>query len=393
MGLASNSVTASHVPFGVMLVDDSAVARAYLTRILQDYSDFAIRASVANGELAVKALKNQNPVTPIDLIILDAEMPVMTGIEAIPHLLALDPNIQIIMASSLSERQAELSLSALAVGARDFIAKPGNGAGFANAPQFSSDLVQRLRALGQARRNKRDMPAARPRSTATAAKSPVQQPTVATPSRLSPTTPLSTAINPIKNKPAVLAIGCSTGGPQALLAFLQQLRVTPKIPVFVTQHMPPMFTKIFAEQISKQTAWECLEAQHGMLVEPGRIYLAPGDYHMTVGRADAGAKIVLNQDAQENFCRPAVDPMLRSLASFYGARNMAVVILTGMGSDGHKGAEPIAAQGGTIIAQDEKTAVVWGMPGAVAKAGICSAVLPMQEIAPYMNSQLARFGL
>jgi two-component system chemotaxis response regulator CheB len=181
--------------------------------------------------------------------------------------------------------------------------------------------------------------------------------------------------------PSVLAIGSSTGGPQALLTLFETLKNKIKLPIFITQHMPPTFTTILAEHIASASGTRCAEAEDGEAVEEGRIYLAPGDYHMTVKRDGGKVVLSLNQDPPVNFCRPAVDPMLESLRAVYGS-HVLTVILTGMGQDGLVGGRAIADEGGTVIAQDEETSVVWGMPGAVATGGVCSAVLPLDKIGP-----------
>jgi two-component system chemotaxis response regulator CheB len=190
-------------------------------------------------------------------------------------------------------------------------------------------------------------------------------------------------------RPDIIAIGSSTGGPQALFSVLGNLGGLVSQPILITQHMPATFTSLLAEHIARTSNIPCSEATDGESILPGHIYLAPGDYHMIAEKGARNNVLRLTQDEQENYCRPAVDPMLRSLASLYGPR-LLVVILTGMGSDGCKGAKVVVASGGSVIAQDEETSVVWGMPGAVATAGVCSAVLPISEIAPYLRKLVVR---
>jgi two-component system chemotaxis response regulator CheB len=187
----------------------------------------------------------------------------------------------------------------------------------------------------------------------------------------------------------LIAIGSSTGGPQALFSLLSGLDVSLAQPILITQHMPSTFTSLLAVHISKASNMPCAEARDGELIRPGHIYLAPGDYHMVAERSGRGNVLRLTQNERENFCRPAVDPMLRSLIPLYGSQ-LLVIILTGMGSDGCKGSQAVAAAGGSVIAQDEETSVVWGMPGAVATAGVCSAVLPLSDIAPYVRKLVVR---
>ncbi len=180
--------------------------------------------------------------------------------------------------------------------------------------------------------------------------------------------------------PRVLAIGSSTGGPRALDALLRLIPRTINIPVVITQHMPPTFTGLLADQLGRDTGWAVSEAVDGDEMVPGRALLAPGDFHMRAVRDGVTVRVKLDQREKENFCRPAVDPMLASLIPIYGS-HIAVVILTGMGHDGRKGAQLVTASGGTVLAQDETSSVVWGMPGAVATAGLCSAVAPIPDIA------------
>jgi two-component system chemotaxis response regulator CheB len=189
----------------------------------------------------------------------------------------------------------------------------------------------------------------------------------------------------------VLCIGSSTGGPQALFKVLGALPKTLRMPILLTQHMPATFTSILADHITRSTGWECVEATDGMPVQSGRVHLAPGDYHMLAERAGTGTVLRLKKDPPENFCRPAVDPMLRSVIATWGGQALAV-ILTGMGHDGQKGSQALVEAGGTVIAQDEASSVVWGMPGAVARAGLCTAVLPLDQIAPWIDRQTQRWA-
>ena len=195
--------------------------------------------------------------------------------------------------------------------------------------------------------------------------------------------------DPGKSKPDILAIGSSTGGPQALFAFLKGIPLNPGLPVVITQHMPATFTSILAEHIAKTTGWPCSEGEDGIPLTGGRVFLAPGGYHMVIEARGVDKIIRLNQDPPENFCRPAVDPMFRSVAAAFGPRAIGV-ILTGMGSDGAKGGKVMVDAGATIAVQDEETSVVWGMPGSAATSGICSAVLPITELSQYVDKILNR---
>lgn len=358
-----------------MVVDDSAVIRGLISRMLEAENDLKVAASVGDGQMALNSL----PRHDIDVIILDIEMPVMDGLTALPKLLAAKPDVRIVMASTLTMRNAEISLKALEAGAHDYVPKPSTSRELSGGSDFRRELVDKVRSLANARRQKiggaRVAPtprAAAPVAKGVGAKKPV------------------TLRQPGTGQVDILAIGSSTGGPQALFEFFKGLdRNRLKVPVVLTQHMPATFTTILAEHITRMSGWPCMEASDGAMLKPGEILLAPGGFHMTVEKNGTQSVVRLNQDPPENFCRPAVDPMLRSVVNTYGGRAL-VVILTGMGSDGMKGAQGVVEAGGTVIAQDEATSVVWGMPGAVAEAGVCAAVLPLKELAPYVMKQIGR---
>ena len=359
-------------PYRVMVVDDSAVIRGLLTRALEKDPTVKVAASVGNGEAAIKALERHD----IDVIILDIEMPVMDGLTALPKLLAAKPGVQIIMASTLTRKNAEVSLRALQAGAADYLPKPTSTSELTGADAFRRELLEKVKALAKAARP------ARP-ATARAISDAAAAATAVRPARPISLRKASAAL------PRLIAIGSSTGGPQALIEVLASMAASVKLPILITQHMPATFTTLLAEHIGRATGVPCAEGRDGEAVSAGRIYLAPGNYHMTVERAGAGSVIRLDQNPPVNFCRPSVDPMLRSLAPIYGSA-LLTIILTGMGTDGHKGAAEVVAAGGTVFAQDEATSVVWGMPGAVATSGLCSAVLPIKEIGPSVRKLVMR---
>jgi len=365
----------------VMLVDDSAVVRGLVTRILEAEAGITIAASVGNGQMALAALERNE----IDVIILDIEMPVMDGMTALPKLLQIDPGIKIIMQSTLTLKGADISMRALEMGAADYIPKPTATRDLAGGIDFKAELVGKIRALGTARRRDPKRPT-RPGGPPTG-----RATTVITPMPRVAIHPGPVQLRPQPSEPPdIIAIGSSTGGPQALFAVLGVMRAgTVSQPIVITQHMPATFTTILGEHISRVSGWEAREGQDGEVVRGGRVYIAPGDFHMVIETKGADKILRLNKNPPENFCRPAVDPMLRSIAAAYGKRVLAC-ILTGMGSDGLKGGQAVVASGGTVIAQDEATSVVWGMPGAVASAGVCSAVLPLPEVAPWIMKLAAR---
>ena len=347
----------------VMVVDDSAIIRGLITRMLEANPAITVAASCANGQAAIHELAR----TEVDLVVLDIEMPVMDGLTALPELLKLKPGLPVVIASTLSQRNAEISLKALSLGAADYVPKP-SGTGLGGSEDFRRELVEKVLALGN-----------RPRRHAPAATAAVEAPVMATAHASRP----FALRQPGAAKPHILAIGSSTGGPPALNTFLALLRPSLRAPIVITQHMPPTFTTILAQQIAKTSGRPCHEAVDGETILPGSIYVAPGSYHMIFERRGATCVARLNQEPPENFCRPAVDPMLRSLVRVFGA-NVLTVILTGMGADGKKGSQEVVAAGGTVVAQDEASSVVWGMPGAVATAGLCAAVLPLPKLATYV---------
>jgi two-component system chemotaxis response regulator CheB len=358
-------------PIRVMVVDDSAVIRGLLTRTLEADPDIAVVASVGNGQMAIASLGRADT----DVVVLDIEMPVMDGLTALPKLLAASPDVKVIVASTLTQKNAQISLKALSAGASDYVAKPSSTQLNA-ATDFKRELVEKVKALGRARR------AGRQRGLGAGAPAAKSELPFRPPVSKTPTAPVPIVLRKSSNvPPSVIAIGSSTGGPQALFAVLGAIPASLTLPILITQHMPPTFTTILAQHLSKVANRPAAEAVDGEAVKPGRIYLAPGDFHMRVEASGSDRVLRLSKDPPENFCRPAVDPMLRSLAQVYGPA-VLTVILTGMGSDGAKGGQAIVAAGGTVVAQDESTSVVWGMPGAAAAAGICSAILSLSDVAP-----------
>jgi two-component system, chemotaxis family, protein-glutamate methylesterase/glutaminase len=359
----------------VMVVDDSAVMRGLITRALEEDGTIKVVTSAANGQMAVHEFERNKH---IQAIVLDIEMPIMNGIEALPKLLAIDQNIQIIIASTLTEKNAEISLKALQLGAADYLCKPSTGRELASADDFKRDLIQKIKSLAAVTQRQRERASLR-----------------AVPKINTPTLPTSHKSEPVvygkvfdivlqkKNylRPDIIAIGSSTGGPQALFVALKGLadKITSQ-PIVITQHMPATFTTILAQHIKQQTGFETFEVQDNMLLEAGKVYVAQGNHHFTIIRSGTQLRAKLTQTDPVNFCRPAVDVMIRSLIPLYGPKILAV-ILTGLGADGRDACRELFAVGGQVIAQNEATSVVWGMPGAVAQAGICSAVLPIDQIA------------
>lgn len=357
------------VLYKVIVVDDSAVIRGFITRMLEADPEFKVVATAANGELAVKSVARAD----VDVVILDIEMPVMDGLTALPLILKANPGVKVLMASTLTRRNAAISIKALSAGASDYVSKPESARDVHSSEEFRRDIISKIKALSRPRRR---------RAKSTAGVSPAI--ILATPPKI-------VLRKPSLFKPEALAIGSSTGGPQALFKIFEALKDTVKVPIFITQHMPATFTTILAEHIQRICGVKCAEGRNNERVAPNHIYLAPGEYHMMIERDNYGPFIRINQDPPENFCRPAVDPMFRSIAKLYGAKTLSVV-LTGMGKDSRNGGQAIIDAGGTVIAQDENSSIVWGMPGAVSTAGLCSAVLPLNQIASKISSLLKGVG-
>lgn len=348
----------------VMVVDDSSIVRGIITRALEATPGVKVVASVANGALAIKML----PSVACDVIVLDIEMPQMDGMVALPQLLAIDPGVRIIMVSALTRRNAEVSLRALSLGAADYVPKPSSSLG--SADEFRAELVEKV--LAHSARAQRGRGAQSVAPVAAPAMPVARAPGGASSGQIT----LRKA--PIE-RPAIIAIGSSTGGPQALSEVLKNLGHGVTQPIVITQHMPPTFTAILAEHMNRYAGRPAAEAQDGDVVLGGRIYVARGGLHMLFEASGTQTIIRLSDGPLENSCRPAVDPMLRSLSGIY-QKKLLTVILTGMGYDGLKGARVAVEAGGALIAQDQASSVVWGMPGAVAQAGICNAVLPLAEV-------------
>lgn len=364
-------------PIRVLVVDDSHVIRGLLSRSLDSDPGIKVVATASNGKAAIDEVTK----TEIDVIVLDIEMPIMDGMTALPQLLAARPGIQVIMASTLTLKGASISMKALSKGASDYVPKPTSTGEINSAEEFKRELISKVKSWGAVARRRRGA----------AARQGSVEPVNTAAARRFPTGPVKLRDVPTLFRPDCIAIGSSTGGPQALFKVFQMMGKVTNLPVFVTQHMPATFTTILAEHLGQASGMHAAEAKDGEPVMPGRIYVAPGDFHMTVA-VEGGRKVMhLDKNPPENFCRPAVDPMLRSLAKAYNGK-VLTVILTGMGQDGLKGGQELSAAGGVIAAQDEATSVVWGMPGAVANAGLCSAVLPLSDIGPYVRKAISRMA-
>lgn len=357
----------------VMLVDDSAVIRGALARIIDGASDMKVVSSVANGEMGINAAKKYTP----HIVILDIEMPVMDGLTALPKILEASPGSKVIMFSSLTAKGADITLKAFSLGAVECIVKPSSTQGVGEGSEFQRNLLSVIRGLVPYEER-----AQNETSSSLAAPPPKPQSTDAF--------SLRSQVGVYPGKPAIVAIGSSTGGPQALFEVIKSFSGF-DVPIVITQHMPATFTRILAEHISQQTDVEAHEGADGMIVERGKAYVAPGGRHMKIVREGLNLIVRLDDGPPENFCKPSVEPMFRSVIDLFGNKVYGL-ILTGMGNDGIGAGKLITDCGGQLVAQDSETSVVWGMPGAVAKAGYCTYVLPLDKIGPHIRKAVMGLG-
>jgi two-component system chemotaxis response regulator CheB len=348
----------------VLVVDDAAVFRRLVAEELSNDPALEVVGTASNGRIALARAAQTNP----DVVILDVEMPEMDGLATLKELRKTYRRLPVIMFSALTERGAEATLDALALGATDYFTKPTNAGSLdASLQIIREQLIPEIKALCAGLLEPREVPARPPCRTPSAAPAGVGRQV------LSP--------SPSRTRPIqIVAIGTSTGGPNALAEVFGRLPAEFPVPIVVVQHMPPMFTRLLAERLTTQFAIPVREASSGSVLRPAAAWLAPGDHHMIVVRDGAEVRLLVHQDPPENSCRPAVDVLLRSVARTFGPHALTV-ILTGMGQDGLRGCEAVREAGGQILAQDEATSVVWGMPGHVVRAGLADRVLPLCVIA------------
>jgi len=334
-------------PLRVLIVDDSAVLRRLLGDALASDPEIEVAGTAGNGSLALARIPEVKP----DLITLDIEMPGMDGLATITEIRKLYPKLPVIMFSNLTERGAAATLEALARGASDYVTKPTGAVSVEGArARVREELIPKIKSLCAVR-------ATFPRLLAA--------PVAATRALV---------------RIDIVAIGTSTGGPNALAELVPQFPADFPVPIVIVQHMPPLFTRLLADRLNSRSRLQVQEAQAGKKVEGGQVWIAPGDRHMTVARKGGNVVLELKRDPPENSCRPAVDVLFRSVANTYGANALAVV-LTGMGADGTLGARVIRDAGGEVIVQDEASSVVWGMPGSVVAASLADRICPLANIA------------
>jgi len=352
----------------VLIVDDAMLIRRMVTDVLAADPSIEVVGEAANGRIALQKIAQLSP----DLVTLDIEMPEMDGIQTLKEIRKAYPRLSVIMFSALTERGAADTLEALHHGASDYVTKPASAAGKATAQQrILEDLVPKIKSLcrlgtpvagGQVKRDASAPAAARPFALRAVG------------------TPITADI---------VAIGVSTGGPAALAEVLSHLPADFPAPILLVQHMPQMFTRFLAERLNGQTPLSVVEAVDGQPLKPGVVYVAPGDFHLTVKKRTGMVVTMLDQAPPQNSHRPSADVLFKSVAETYGPRGLALV-LTGMGQDGVQGAEEITRAGGRVLVQDEATSVVWEMPGLVVNAGLADAVLPLGQIAGELQRRTER---
>lgn len=341
-----------------LVVDDSVVIRRLVTHALSEDPDIEVVGSAPDGVVALARIPQLNP----HVVTLDVEMPRMDGLATLREIRKQYPDLIVIMFSTLTDRGAAITMEALSLGAQDYVTKASNtGSLDRSLENLRGDLIPKVKQFFQF-----GPPVAAPPA----------------PARIAPTRPKTARLHP-----QAVVIGVSTGGPTALASLVPSLPANFPLPVLIVQHMPPMFTRLLAERLQAQSKLRVIEASEGMRVEPGCVLIAPGNYHMRVRRNGRGAAVVLDQSPPENSCRPAADVLFRSAAEVYGGAAIGVV-LTGMGKDAFRGCEALRGQGAYIIAQDEASSVVWGMPGFVSKAGLADATVSLQAVVPELLAQL-----
>lgn len=349
----------------VLIVDDAVVVRKMVSDLLQTDPEIEVCGIAANGKIALSKLTQVNP----DVITLDIEMPEMDGLETLREIRKTHPRLPVIMFSTLTERGATATLDALSFGASDYVTKPANVGSVQVALQrIREQLIPKIKALHSGQGHKSLLGAK---------------------ARTMPVAGAMAPPRPSSAPPEVLVIGVSTGGPNALSTLLPDIPGDFPLPILIVQHMPPLFTKLLADRLDGLCPLTVCEAEAGMVIEAGGMWIAPGDYHMTLKRKGAQVVIETNQEPAENSCRPAVDVLFRSVADAYHNRVLGL-ILTGMGQDGLRGCESIREAGGSIFVQDEETSVVWGMPGFVAEAGLAEKLLPLDRIAVEITRRAAQ---
>lgn len=354
----------------VMVVDDSVVIRRLVTQALEQDPMIEIVGTASNGAIGLQRIPQFTP----DVITLDIEMPDMNGLEMLRRIRREFPHLRVIMFSTLTERGAAVTMQALTLGADDYVTKASNeGSLDRSLARLREEMIPKIKQFFR-------------EAAAPAAAVPAPSSAVAV-----PVTGKKPPVPQMMLRPKVILVGVSTGGPAALAEMLPSFPASFPLPILLVQHMPPLFTRLLAERLNATCQLAVEEAKESDLVEPGRILIAPGDFHMKVASRGGAVRVCLDQSPRQNSCRPAVDALFVSASELYGGAVLAVV-LTGMGQDGLHGAKLLKAQGARVLAQDEASSVVWGMPGAVVHAGIADRVLPLDKLVPEILSVTGTAG-
>jgi two-component system, chemotaxis family, protein-glutamate methylesterase/glutaminase len=367
-----------HPRIRVLVIDDSVVIRKILSDALRNDPEIEVIGTASNGLIALQRIAQLSP----DIVTLDIEMPEMDGIATLREIKRQFPRTRVIMCSTLTERGASITIEALSLGADDYLTKSSGQHGVNAMENLHGQLIPKVKQFFH---RETGPGASRPAPRPTGFRDFASGPVLARPA--APRASASAVPRTRQSPPRAVAIGVSTGGPNALAEVIPMLPRDFPLPVFVVQHMPPMFTRLLAERLQSQSKVKVVEAQEGMRATPGHVYIAPGDYHMVVSKSAGSILIHLNQGPMENSCRPAVDVLFRSVGEVYGGATVSA-ILTGMGQDGLRGVEQLRALGGYVIAQDEASSVVWGMPGFVARAGLADIVCDLKQVTPEIVRQL-----
>ncbi|MEM9445141.1 MAG: chemotaxis response regulator protein-glutamate methylesterase [Verrucomicrobiota bacterium] len=341
----------------VLVVDDAVVMQQILTEVLGSDPDITVSGAVPNGRLALMQIPRVKP----DIVTLDIEMPEMDGLETLKEIRKHYPKLPVIMLSALTEKGGETTLNALASGASDYVTKPEKVNNIMECiERLTTELIPKIKTLCSS------VPAK-------------NLPTISSKARSLVSSRLNTCSIKGLSIPRIVAIGSSTGGPNALAQIFKTMPQNIEVPIVIVQHMPPMFTKILAERLDGESKFSIKEAEDGEKLLPNHAYLAPGGFHMGLKNSGSDVFIALNQNPQENSCRPAVDVLFRDVARIFG-QNVLGVVLTGMGQDGLCGSEVICENGGKIIVQDKETSVVWGMPGCIAEANLADNIISIDKV-------------
>lgn len=360
--------TLVQAPIKVLVVDDSMIVRRAVVDALKPDPEIDVIGTASNGKIALEKIPQLKP----DVLILDIEMPICDGFEVLKGIREQGLRVKTIMFSTLTERGASQTIKALSLGAHDYVLKPSSGT---NVHSYGEGVKQVAHELTPKIKQFRKRFAV----TQNGATAPLTKARVMPIKRRLSTSPV----------PQIVAIGISTGGPEALAKLLPCLSASLSVPIVIVQHMPMLFTKLLSERLNIASKLQVVEATDGMKLQGGLVYIAPGDYHMVVQSGSGHMLVSLNQDPPENSCRPAADVLFRSVAEVYGSRALAV-IMTGMGHDGLEGIRMMHARGASVIAQDEASSVVWGMPSGVVEEGLADRVLPLEQLAGAIELRVNR---